>query len=644
MSLDRLRWFTIVLPIVFMTVLQICLMLILEPQLGHASGHAVAIVVVAAAVVVFSTTIFRVLARMQQKIVRQNEELSALNAVGQAASGSLDLQTTITSALDTITEVTEASAAQIIVASDTLGEPPLTFARGAADGLKRLDAIPDLGATGEGVDASGGDVRIIDLRQRQGAAPAAAVEGGFPICARVPLRAQNQSFGVMRLLAGENSQLASEGSARLLAAMGNQMAIAIQANHLFQDVLRRGKEAQALYEIGLEITSLQDIQKILDTIVDQAREIVGSETAALCLVRDNDRRLRLSGCSGPRDAFPRAPSQVTPLPLTILPEQSAVLDPDAPCPALAAGYRIAHLSAPLRVGTAVIGELCVSSRTPQRFAERHRELLARLADMAAIAINNARLLEAERHMAVLEERERLALEMHDSLAQVLGYLHLKAQTTKRTIARGQVAKAEEELEEMATMAHEAYLDVREAILALREASSPAEGIVSALRDYLQKFGRQASIKVELEVAAGAPPQFSPEAEVQLVRVVQEALTNVRKHANAETVWVRIGRQNGDTSICIEDDGQGFDASGLQEDDRRFGVRTMKERVESVGGRFEIGSTPGEGTRVWIHIPIAEGDDDEPSENPSRGRPGPVQERPADLDRGAGGHGGRRRSV
>ncbi len=644
MSLDRLKWFTIVLPIAFMAALQICLMFVLEPQLGHASGHAVAVAVVAAAVVAFSTTIFRALGRMQQKIVRQNEELSALNAVGQAASGSLDLQATITSALDTITEVTQASAAEIIIASDTPGEPPLTFARGAAGGLESLDAVLDLGATGEGVDASSGDVQIIDLRQRQGAAAAPAITGGFPICARVPLRAQNTSFGVMRLLAGEDSQLASEGSARLLAAMGNQLAIAIQANHLFHDVLRRGKEAQALYEIGLEITSLQDIQKILDTIVDQAREILGSETAALCLARDNDRGLRLAGCSGPPDAFPRAPSQVTPLPLTIVPERPTDLDPDAPCPALAPGYRVSHLSAPLRVGTAVIGELCVSSRTPRRFAERHRELLARLADMAAIAINNARLLEAERHMAVLEERERLALEMHDSLAQVLGYLHLKALTTKRTLARGLVAKVKEELDDMATMAHEAYLDVREAILALREASSPAAGIVATLTEYLQKFSRQAGIHAEIEVEEGETPQFSPEAEVQLIRVVQEALTNVRKHANAEKVWIRIGRQNGDTSICIEDDGQGFDTSSLQEDAQRFGVRTMKERVEGVGGRFEIASSLGKGTTVSIHFPIAEGDGDESSEDPSRGRSAPVQERTADPDRGAGRHGGRRRSV
>ena len=607
MSLDRLKWFTIVLPIAFMATLQICLMLVLEPELGHASGHAVAIVVIVAAVVVFSTTVFRTLARMQHKIIRQNEELSALNAVGQAVSGSLDLQAAITSALGTVTEVTQASAAEIIVSSETPGEPPLRFAQATAGGRQQFDDIWELDAARENPDGPSAGVRIIDLRQIQGAVATRAIASGLRTCAYVPLRAQNRSFGVMRLLAGEGSQLASEGSARLLAAMGHQLAIAIQANQLFDDVLRRAKEAQALYEIGLEIASLQDIQKILDSIVEQAREMLGSETAALCLARDNGRGLTLANCSGPADAFRRATTQVPPFPLTTLSEQPAEPDPGASCPALAEGYRACHLAAPLRVGTAVIGELCVSSRTPRRSAEGHRELLARLADMAAIAINNARLLEAERHMAVLEERGRLALEMHDSLAQVLGYLHLKAQTTKRTLARGLVTKVEEELDEMATMAHEAYLDVREAILALTEASSPTADIVSTLREYLQKFSRQAGIRAELELEEGEAPQFSPEAEVQLIRVVQEALTNVRKHANADRVWIRIGRQNGDTSICIEDDGQGFDTSRLPDDERRFGVRTMKERVEGVGGRFEIASSPGNGTKVRIYVPLAEGD-------------------------------------
>ena len=221
-----------------------------------------------------------------------------------------------------------------------------------------------------------------------------------------------------------------------------------------------------------------------------------------------------------------------------------------------------------------------------------------------IVRQHEQLMEDERRMAVLEERERLAGEMHDSLAQVLGYVHLKAQSIKRVLARQDVTKAEEEVEDIASLAHEAYLDVREAILGLRETVSPAGGIAGTLRQYLQKFSRQAGIGAELEVQGDEAPQLSPEVEVQLVRVIQEALTNVRKHANADRAWVRIRRHNGEVNINIEDNGQGFDPALIRANGQRFGVRIMRERVESVGGRFEIESSPDCGTKVQIYFPVA----------------------------------------
>ena len=229
-----------------------------------------------------------------------------------------------------------------------------------------------------------------------------------------------------------------------------------------------------------------------------------------------------------------------------------------------------------------------------------------------IGRQNEQLMEDQRRMAVLEERERLAGEMHDSLAQVLGYVHLKAQTTKRALACQDVTKAEEELEDIASLAHEAYKDVREAILGLRETVSPAGGIAGTLAQYLQKFSRQAGIKAELEVQGDEAPQLSPEAEVQLVRVIQEALTNVRKHANADKAWVRIRRHNGEVNINIEDNGQGFDPALVRANGQRFGVRIMRERVETVGGRFEIESSPSCGTKVQIYLPVAQANNHGPS--------------------------------
>ena len=239
-----------------------------------------------------------------------------------------------------------------------------------------------------------------------------------------------------------------------------------------------------------------------------------------------------------------------------------------------------------------------------------------MADMAAIAINNARLLERERYVAVLEERERLAQEMHDSLAQVLGYLHLKAQATKRHLNGGELVRADDELTDMASLAHEAYLDVREAILGLRETVSPTRGIIGTLREYLQKFRRQAGITAEIEVEGDVEPQFRPEAEVQLVRVIQEALTNIRKHARANEARIRIASGPNEIGISIEDKGRGFDPAILTDEMPQFGVRTMRERVERVGGRFQIESSPGQGTTVRIYLPVVEGQNHGSNSDPS----------------------------
>jgi two-component system nitrate/nitrite sensor histidine kinase NarX len=264
------------------------------------------------------------------------------------------------------------------------------------------------------------------------------------------------------------------------------------------------------------------------------------------------------------------------------------------------------------VGSSTLGEICVSSREARQFSERHRQLLAGLADMAAIAINNSRLLESERLVAVLEERQRLSREMHDSLAQVLGYLHLKAQVATRSLAKDDTVAAAEQVEEITSLAREAYRDLREAILDLRERVSPELGIVGTLQEFAMKFSRQTGITANVEVLGGGRPALSPEAEVQLLRVIQEAMTNVRKHAQAGSASIRIAPGDQGVLISVEDDGRGFDYEAVRRDGLgRLGMQVMRERVERLGGRFAVESHPGRGTHVKIEFSYAEGGNDEP---------------------------------
>jgi signal transduction histidine kinase len=227
-----------------------------------------------------------------------------------------------------------------------------------------------------------------------------------------------------------------------------------------------------------------------------------------------------------------------------------------------------------------------------------------MADLAAIEVQKGKLMQRDRLVAVLEERERLAREMHDTLAQVLGYLHLKSEVARTALNAGEQAKVHTELAEISSVSHEAYADVREAILGLRETVSPRRGFVAALREYAVKFSQQAGVPTQVEMRGCETLKLAPEAEVQLMRVIQEALTNVRKHSEARKACVSLDHQEG-LRITIEDDGKGFDPTVMDNDRDRFGLFTMRERVERVGGRLEIDSVPGGGTRVCVIFSDAE---------------------------------------
>jgi signal transduction histidine kinase len=241
------------------------------------------------------------------------------------------------------------------------------------------------------------------------------------------------------------------------------------------------------------------------------------------------------------------------------------------------------------------------------FDQEDEEALARFATVAAMAIENAVLHHQVQVLAVTQERERIAREMHDSLAQVLGYVNTKAQAAQALLDRGEDERASAQIGQLAEAARAAYADVREDILALRTSLGDPDGFVGPLRQYLERWQDQSGVRVRLiEPPADEPlPAIDAIAEVQLLRIVQESLANVRKHAKAEHVEIRLGAEHDALVATVHDDGTGFDPARLGRSDfPRFGLSTMRERAEGVGGALDVASTPGEGTSVTVRIPAA----------------------------------------
>jgi two-component system nitrate/nitrite sensor histidine kinase NarX len=484
-------------------------------------------------------------------------------------------------ALDNVMKITQAIAGEIVIESAGTGEPN-RFVVGSPDDLKRLEQTASEGAP-------------LTAEMRSSADPSLYVMA-------IPLTGQGREIGAIRLLVAGNMPLGRRDGEDLIAAMGAQIAMAVMAGQLHEDVLRRERNLQILYEIAVEITSMQGAQGVLWSIAERAREVLRGDAAAVSLFDSTGQGVTLAAHAGRPEAF-RSPHPAG----ASLPRDTAV--PQGRASDDGNDYPLADPSfsrhcAPLHVGSDCIGELCVSVAASRHFNDEERHLLSGLADLAAIAVQKSRLMEQERQVAVLEERERLAREMHDSLAQVLGYLHLKSETALRRLSVNDITRTEDELREMAALAREAYADVREAILGLRETVSQRRGFVDALREYTVKFSHQAGVPTQVELHGGEVLELAPDVEVQLMRVIQEALTNVRKHAGARKACVRVDHRDG-LQITIEDDGKGFDPAALDNDRDRFGLFTMRERLERVGGRLEIDSAIGRGTRVCVIFSDAE---------------------------------------
>jgi signal transduction histidine kinase len=264
----------------------------------------------------------------------------------------------------------------------------------------------------------------------------------------------------------------------------------------------------------------------------------------------------------------------------------------------------------------VLGMLVLSGRAGGEPLES--SLLGVVASAIALLIRNHQLYARLQSQAVLEERNELAREVHDNLAQSLGFVNFKAQHVQRLLNRGLVSEASGALEELCEGSQEVYAEVREMIQRLRSSVDVLDGLASRL----QQYGEVQADRTGLEITVDAPaePNLSPDAQLQLFRVAQEALSNVRRHAKARRVLIRLKEGPDGVMLSVEDDGSGLpsvspgatgssvagdlDVSGPLESSDHFGLRIMRERVQSIGGEMQLESRPTKGTVLRVLVPAA----------------------------------------
>jgi nitrate/nitrite-specific signal transduction histidine kinase len=403
-----------------------------------------------------------------------------------------------------------------------------------------------------------------------------------------------------------------------------------QIDRLAHDIGERNAELEsrnaalrAVYDVSLAVSGQADPQQTIATILDRARELLHTD-AALLAVEGTAGELRLVASSAVPGTLlgdePGAPS----------PERAESSDLDS---FLRPGRRI-RVSAPVVLGDKRVGTLALASRDTRRFSPTQVETLSALATQVGLALEAARLQDELQALAVQGERERIAREMHDGLAQVLGYVNTKSQAIDELLADGRVADARAQLGQLTAAARSLYVDVREAILTLSSPVPPDRGVAAALEEYAALYAESSKLAVRYVAspeAARAPMSAAVQAEV--FRIAREALTNVRKHARAGRVGISLERRDREVVLRIEDDGVGFEAALLTRGPEKwphFGLAGMRERAESVGGHISWTSKPGAGAVVELCVPVGGPSSGSPPEGvaPSHGTGRPSEQHQA----------------
>lgn len=388
---------------------------------------------------------------------------------------------------------------------------------------------------------------------------------------------------------------------RLAFARMDQLTAALEARNA--EVEARASTASALHAVSLAIASLSDLDAILQAVVDSARSLLRADLAMLVLA-EPDGATRLRARSGPDGAFDSTGAQ----------EGDEV------------GRFVRHhaagaiLAAPLQRGTSTIGNLAVVGPSSPGPEVRDLETLSSLATEAALAIENDRLATELRRTAIQRERERIAAEMHDGLAQVLGYVNTKSQAVEGLLEAGRVDEARLQMTELAAAARSTYVDVREAIAGLAGPADESLDLEARVRDHAARFADSAKVAVTVEVSASDLATLPASVRDEVVAIVREALTNVRKHAAASRVAVAIEPRPAAIAVSVADDGRGFDPDRPADgpgDWPHYGMTAMRRRASGIGATIDWISAPGDGCRVELTVPrplVAAPPDDPPASN------------------------------
>jgi len=423
----------------------------------------------------------------------------------------------------------------------------------------------------------------------------------------LPIRRGEQEYGILNLYLPRTQTVDSDSQA-LLRTLVNETSLALEGIRL------RKRAVSTLHQMQAARLS-SDLKQTLEKLLAGLRETLDADYALLSTWYGGQDQ------GGDTVTWGELPEGARPLIDGIIrsvtsTEEPVILGNVSGEGGSSPGMR-AMMATPLSIqDRKAFGVLLVANRRARAFNQRQLLILQTIAGQAALLLQNANLIAQIEYKATIQERTRLAREIHDGLAQTLGYLKLKIAQMRGYMERVETELVEETLETVYQALDDAYQDARQAIDGLRIASTN-ENFPHLLQQTAAEFEELSGVTIEL-CESTKRFDFPPEVNTQLIRIVQEALSNVRKHAQARRVEISCREAAGFLILEIVDDGAGFLAEDVPSP-YRHGLRGMQERAELIGADYQITSRPQMGTTVSIRMPFDKKETNYETDPPGRGR-------------------------
>ena len=418
-----------------------------------------------------------------------------------------------------------------------------------------------------------------------------------------PVSARGQVFGNLYLTEKQDAEAFTDQDERALVMLAGQAGVAIENARLYQEAHDRARRLEAVREIATAILAGTNPDQVLGLVAGHARELVGADLATLAVpagpgelvmgAADGLHANELAGTTFPIEGS--VSGEVIRTGKTVAVADAAA-DERVRQPALRAGGIGPALFAPLAVRGTVLGTLLVANATGGRpFGEGDVQLTETFAEQAAVAVEHARLQQELGRLAVLEDRERIAKELHDGVIQSLFAVGLGLQGSA-TLApdpdlQRRIGGAVEELDRVIG-------DLRNYIFGLRPGILADRQLDQALRQIGEELEQKTSVVTVVEVDPQAAAALAGVA-AEVVQVAREALSNVSRHAQATTCRVSLFQEGGTVVLEVDDDGQGFDPATARPGGQ--GLGNLRARAQALGGQVELDSRLGEGTRVRVQL-------------------------------------------